>query len=80
MLHIKKLVDLDAKNITCFSQNLVQNLMSLVQAPKSNMKWLKNSNNQTMLKKRVYAYFTAQGLYLRLRVCRIPKTGFFAII
>ena len=37
MLHIKKLVDLDAKNITCFSQNLVQNLMSLVQAPKSNM-------------------------------------------
>ena len=30
--------------------------MSLVQTSKSNEKWLKNSNNQIVLEKRVYTY------------------------
>ena len=38
LLRISKAIDLDTKCTTCVTQNLVQNLMRLVQAFKSNEK------------------------------------------
>ena len=38
LLHSSKLVHLDSKNLTCFIQNLVQNLMNLVLPSKNNRK------------------------------------------
>ena len=43
--------------MTCFTQNLVQNLMNLVLASKANGKWLKDSNSQIVLEKHVYNSF-----------------------
>ena len=54
---MNKIVHLDAKNITCFTQNLVQNLLSLVLASKSNGKWFKSSDNYIGLEKYLYTYF-----------------------
>ena len=42
VLRNSKLVHLDGKNLTCFIQNLVQNLMNLVLRSESGRKWLKN--------------------------------------
>ena len=39
------LVHVDAKNLTLFTQNLVQNLMGWFLASKTTWKWLKNCEN-----------------------------------
>ena len=43
--------------MTSFTQNLVQNLISLVLVSKSNARWIKSSSSQLVLEKRVYMYF-----------------------
>ena len=45
LLRSSKLVDLGAKILTFFIQNLVQNLMNLVLSSKNDRKWPKNSYN-----------------------------------
>ena len=41
LLRSSKLVHLDDKNLTCFIQNLVQNLMKLLSSSKNDTKWPK---------------------------------------
>ena len=48
--------------MTCVTQNLVQNLMGLVIASKSNGKCFESSNSQITLEKRVYTHFATYGL------------------
>ena len=43
--------------MTCFIQNLLQNLKSSVLASKSIGEWLANSNSQIVLEKHLYIYF-----------------------
>ena len=42
-LRSSKLVHLDSKNLTCYIQNLVQNLINLVLHSENNRKWQKNA-------------------------------------
>ena len=61
-MHSTKLVRVDAKNLSLFTQNFVWNGVSLLLASKTQRKWLKNCKNQIMLEKRKYTYFAVWGL------------------
>ena len=47
LLYSSKLEHLDGKTLTCFIQNLVQNLMNLLLSSKSNRKWQKKVQKTT---------------------------------
>ena len=57
MLRSNKLVDLDAKKVAAFTQNLACNAASLLLAFKTKMKLSKNCKNETMSEKHKYRYF-----------------------
>ena len=77
MLHSSKLVHVDEKNLTLFTQNLVQNTMTFFVSSKTDAKRLKNYKHQTMLEKRKYTYFTVWELKDSSQICKKTQNKVF---
>ena len=76
-LRSSKIVHLDGKNLACFTQNLEQNLMSLVLMSKSERKKPKMLKTKVVRKNAYMRVSEAKGQKTDQVSAKSPKRGFF---